>query len=274
MKRDGIDFDRLSGPRHLFTAPLGRHHIGLSVPWLQHGHRAIAARATLDAALALREAELAIAETEDWLGSGILPTPYFGQGNAQTEERQLFPGCVALLHEPSATRLYVPLALLLDVAAPPAAIVAWQWQPLRCRAVLDALPFQESDRRHLSAGALVLCPASFDAEWSVRLAPVAAPAAVFGALAQAASPTELRFMPQGKRMEAAQAGKVLITLVQAMNVSPLALLGWGRPAPSSVAVSSNVAVMHLGGEAAAKCFAVGRLMPVGKGFGLHLARVR
>jgi len=275
MKRDGIDFDRLSGPRHVFTAALGRHHVGLSVPWLQHGPRATPARATLDAALALREAEIAIAEAEDWLGAGILPTPYLGDGATRTEEHQLFPGCVVMLHEASATRLYMPLALLLEVAAPPAAITAWHWQPVRCRAVLDAVPFQDGDRRLLGAGALVLCPASFDAEWMVQLAPVAAAAAAFSAQALAVSSTELRFVPQGRRIAAAHTGKVLITLVQAMSVSPLALLGWGRPAAASgVSVSSNVAVMHVGRAASSKCLAVGRLMPVGKGFGLHLSRVR
>jgi hypothetical protein len=275
MKRDGVDFENSRELRHLFTASLGTHRLGLSLPQHDSGPHATPGRATLAAALALRAAEPAIAMVEDWLGAGIVPTPCENRSTvAATDERRRFGGCAALLHKPSDTRLYLPVAMLLEAAKPPPEFTGWQWAPWRCRAVLDALPLSGSDREQLRSGALVLFPASFEPAWAVRLLPMARPEAQFHAQVQVLSPTELSFMPQGTPAGAPDPGRVRVSMARCVEVSPLALLGWGGAPNTGVAVRSHVAVMHGESGGGMDRLAAGRLMAVGSGFGLHLSRVR
>lgn len=259
--------------RHLFSAPLGDTVLGFGLPARAPAAANAPGRRVLDAAAALAQAEPWLAALEDWLGTGLLPEP----GAAQAFDQH-----VLVIHPDSGARLHLPMAALQHTASPPpAALADWDWRPVACELVLDALPLDDTDLADLLPGALLLLPAAFGNAWTARLLPLAPPGRAATA-AHAVQLVEQRgrlcVSATGDAAPPPDSGHATVRFVHRVEARAAQLMGWDRPTQAAgldtpLLLANGALVLHGPAAQGALPLAAGQLFPVGAGFGMRIERL-
>lgn len=120
----------------------------------------------VDMVLALQACEPLLQELEAWLGCALDPSPVHG---CMPEAAGLWLTANAGTPEGAWVRCRLPWPLLLDASREvPAFVRAMDWPMLHCEVQVASYAVHPAGRSPLRAGAVLLLPQSFDADWVVR----------------------------------------------------------------------------------------------------------
>lgn len=253
-------------PRHLFTARLPDGVVGVEAP-----ADATAPSPALDAARALGASESCWRALEDWLGTGLAPDWI------PPADRPAFVEHAVLSHPAAGVDLHLPMSALRRTGSPPpAALAGWQWQPMRCELVLDAVALAPTDLLSLHSGALLLMPAAFASAWHGRLMPMGGPAGVYGAHLYEQR-GRLCVGASGQASPHAPNDHATVRFAHPLSVRASHLLGWAGAKPPALDAPHlqlpDALVLHASALAHARPLAAGQLVPVGSGFAMRIDRL-
>jgi hypothetical protein len=262
----------MAGALHVFMAGTSAGALGFSLPMRHPRPLSDGGRTTLDAALALSHAEPWLTQLEDWLGEGLVPN--LSSATEPALAARLFTRHAVLREPASGAAIYLPLAALRALAAPPPrALGAWTWQTLPCDVLLDAAALSDSDIEALRPGALVIFPASFSSDWQARLRPVGGRGSLYGASLRE-SHGRLSVEATGPVAASLPHAHITFSLAHPIDFELHELMGWpGPPGTRAFGCSlDDTRIVLDAGSASSQPqpLATGTLMPLGSGYAARI----